>query len=231
MPYCRPWAETSLTRAPATTGPTTIRADRSESAAGIAVWFDRWLIGAGSDTTSGAWLRLGRAAVAGVLPEIHRRQAPSVSCSPDAVSAMSRLTDQGPLRDMLYFARTAIEVFDGAGPDALEGNSAGHFALRYLLVAVGGAAHKVSPEFRTAHGEVAWEEVEATRKALVHGYDRVERERLHDAIAVDLPRLVGQLDAILEDESEELLSGKGTPRSDSRETVVRSARLRRAVPT
>lgn len=114
---------------------------------------------------------------------------------------MSRRTDYGPLRDMRHFARTAIQIFDGADPDALKGDTAVHFALRYLLVTVGGAAHRVSPEFRTAHPELAWRKVDAMRKALVHGCDEVEREGLHDTMAMDLPKLVGQLDAILEDES------------------------------
>ena len=104
---------------------------------------------------------------------------------------------------MRHFARTAIQMFDGADPDALKSDSAVHFALRYLLVTVGGAARRVSPEFRTAHPEVAWRKVEATRKALVHGYDQLERERLHDTVALYLPQLVGQLDAILGDESGE----------------------------
>ena len=39
------------------------------------------------------------------------------------------------------------------------------------------------------------------QKALLHGYDQVERERLRDTVAVDLPKLVGKLDAILGDES------------------------------
>ena len=114
---------------------------------------------------------------------------------------MSRRTAFGPLRDMRHFAWTAIQMFDGADPDALEDDTAAHFALRYLLVTVGGAAHRVSPEFRTAHPELAWRKVDAMQKALAHGYDQVEREGLHDTVAVDLPKLVGQLDAILGDES------------------------------
>lgn len=39
------------------------------------------------------------------------------------------------------------------------------------------------------------------QKALAHGYDQVEREGLHDTVTLDLPKLVGQLDAILGDES------------------------------
>ena len=104
---------------------------------------------------------------------------------------------------MRHFARTAIEMFDGADPDVLEGDTAVHFALRYLVLTVGEAAGRVSPEFRVVHPEIPWRKVVAMRNVLAHGYDQVERERLHDTVAVDLPKLVGQLDAILEGESEE----------------------------
>ena len=110
---------------------------------------------------------------------------------------MSRRTELGPLRDMRHFARTAMQMFDEAAPDALEGDTAVHFALRYLVMTVGEAANRVSPEFRAVHPEIPWREAVAMRNVLTHGYDQVERERLHDTIAVDLPKLVGQLDKIL----------------------------------
>ena len=48
--------------------------------------------------------------------------------------------DHGPLRDMWHFARTAIQTFNGATPDALESDTEVHFALRYLVMTVGEAA-------------------------------------------------------------------------------------------
>lgn len=113
---------------------------------------------------------------------------------------MSRRTDIGPLRDMRHFARTAIQMFDGATPDTLEGDTAVHFALRYLVMTVGEAANRVSPAFRAVHPEIPWRKVVAMRNVLAHAYDQVERERLHDTVAVELPKLVGQLDAILGNE-------------------------------
>ena len=101
---------------------------------------------------------------------------------------------------MRHFARTAIQMFDEAAPDALEGDTAVHFALRYLVMTVGEAANRVSPEFRGEHPEIPWRKAVAMRNVLTHGDDQVERERLHDTIAVDLPKLVGQLDTILGDE-------------------------------
>ncbi len=50
---------------------------------------------------------------------------------------MSRRTELGPLQDMRHFARTAMQMFDEASPDALEGDTAVHFARRYLVMTVG----------------------------------------------------------------------------------------------
>ena len=38
------------------------------------------------------------------------------------------------------------------------------------------------------------------RNLLTHGYDEVERERLYDTVAVHLPKLIHQLNAILGEE-------------------------------
>ncbi len=113
---------------------------------------------------------------------------------------MSRRTDHGPLRDMRHFARKAIGMFDTGSADALESDTAVHFALRYLVMAVGEAANRVSPEFRAGHPEIPWVDVIGMRNRLAHGYDQISREILHDTVALYLPKLVGQLDTILGDE-------------------------------
>ena len=113
---------------------------------------------------------------------------------------MSHRTDHGPLRDMRHFARKAIGMFDTASADALEGDTEVHFALRYLVMTVGEAANRVSPELRAAHPEIPWVDVIGMRNRLAHGYDQISREILHDTIALYLPKLVGQLDTILGDE-------------------------------
>ena len=113
---------------------------------------------------------------------------------------MSHRTDHGPLRDMRHFARTAIQIFNEAAPDALESDTEVHFALRYLVMTVGEAANRVSPELRTTHPEIPWVDVISMRNRLAHGYDQISREVLHDTVALYLPKLIGQLDAILGDE-------------------------------
>ena len=113
---------------------------------------------------------------------------------------MSRRTDRGPLRDMRDYAREALETFQTASADALENDRTVDWALRYLVLTVGEAATRVSPELRAAHPEIPWRKMVGMRNLLTHGYDEVERERLYDTVAVHLPKLIDQLNAILGEE-------------------------------
>ena len=88
-------------------------------------------------------------------------------------------------------------MFGAASADDLESDTAVHFAIRYLVMTVGEAASRVPSEFRDAHPEIPWVDVIGMRNRLAHGYDQISREILHDTVALYLPKLVGQLDAIL----------------------------------
>ncbi len=113
---------------------------------------------------------------------------------------MSRRTDRGPLRDMRDYAQEALETFQTASADALENDRTVDWALRYLVLTVGEAATRVSPELRAAHPEIPWRKMVGMRNLLTRGYDEVERERLYDTVAAHLPKLVDQLNAILGEE-------------------------------
>ena len=82
---------------------------------------------------------------------------------------MSRRNDHGPLWDLRHFAQTAIQMFNEAAPDALESDTEVHFPLRYLVMTVGEAANRVSPEVRAAHPEIPWVDVIGMRNRLAHG--------------------------------------------------------------
>ena len=70
-------------------------------------------------------------------------------------------------------------------------------ALTRLIEIVGEAATRVSQETRLRHPEIPWPEMVGMRNRLIHGYDMVDWAVLQSTIAVDLPQLVTQLEAIL----------------------------------
>jgi len=68
--------------------------------------------------------------------------------------------------------------------------------LRWLEI-IGEAANRVSAELKTAHPDVPWRGVIATRNVVAHGYVRVRLEIVWRVIEDDLQPLREQLRAIL----------------------------------
>ena len=110
---------------------------------------------------------------------------------------MSDHDDHGPLADMLQAAREAVSVFENATADELEYDRRTHLAMVYLILVVGEAANRVSAPFRNAHPEIPWRVIIGMRNRVAHAYDQVDRERVHDTVAIHIPALIIQLRAIL----------------------------------
>ena len=113
---------------------------------------------------------------------------------------MSLRNDCGFVLDMRDHAREAVGMFRAASADDLESERMLHLALERLVQNIGEAASRLSPEFLEAHPEIPWRRIVGMRNRLAHGYRHVVRERVHDTVAVDLPRLIEQLNAILGEE-------------------------------
>ena len=88
-------------------------------------------------------------------------------------------------------------MFEAASADALESDRTLHLALLYLVQTVGEAATRLSDEVRAAHPEIPWKDIIGMRNRLAHGYDQILRERLHETVTVDLPKLIRQVNAVL----------------------------------
>ena len=113
---------------------------------------------------------------------------------------MSRRNDTGFVVDMRDHAREAVGMFGAASADDIESDRMLPLALERPVQNSGEAASRLSPEFLEAHPEVPWRRIVGMRNRLAHGYRHVLRERVHDTVAVDLPKLIDQLNAILGEE-------------------------------
>ncbi|MFT4100106.1 MAG: DUF86 domain-containing protein [Burkholderiaceae bacterium] len=63
------------------------------------------------------------------------------------------------------------------------------------LELIGEAATHVPDEVRTAHGEIPWRMIVATRNRLIHGYLGIDDDTLWSIIRDDVPALIRQLRA------------------------------------
>ena len=75
-----------------------------------------------------------------------------------------------------------------------------NLALVRLLEVIGEAAGRVPEDFRSRHPQVPWRDITDLRNRLIHGYDSVDFDRLWTIIQDDMPRLIEQLDMIVQQE-------------------------------
>lgn len=62
---------------------------------------------------------------------------------------------------------------------------------------IGEAARGVSDAFRSAHSEIAWRPITATRHILAHDYADVNQDIIWRIIQDHIPPLIAQLESIL----------------------------------
>ena len=59
---------------------------------------------------------------------------------------------------------------------------------------IGEAATQVSPETRERYSDIPWKKIVGMRNRLIHGYDRIDFDRVWDAVANGIPQLIAALD-------------------------------------
>jgi uncharacterized protein with HEPN domain len=70
-------------------------------------------------------------------------------------------------------------------------------ALAHRIQTLGEAARRVSPEFQEAHPQVPWKKIIGMRHKVVHDYLFVNYDVVWDAVTINVPVLVAQLDEIV----------------------------------
>jgi uncharacterized protein with HEPN domain len=71
------------------------------------------------------------------------------------------------------------------------------YALERLLITVGEAARRISPEVRARHPEIPWRRIVGLRNILIHQYDVVISEQLWRVVTQQVPELLRLLDPLV----------------------------------
>ena len=111
---------------------------------------------------------------------------------------MTRHDPRVRLHHMLDHAREAIELLGSKTVEQVQDDRTLQLALTRLVEVVGEAASKVPPQVREQYAKVPWREATATRNLLIHGYDVVRYDILHNTIHEHFPALIVELQRILE---------------------------------
>ncbi len=102
------------------------------------------------------------------------------------------------LLHMRDYARRATAIAADYGRSDLEQNEMLYLALTRLLELIGEAASQVPRHIRANHPDIPWSLIVGMRNHLIHGYDFIDPDIIWDTIANNLPRLIQQLDHIIE---------------------------------
>jgi uncharacterized protein with HEPN domain len=98
---------------------------------------------------------------------------------------------------MRDFSRKAIELSEGKTEADLVSDETLRYALTHLLELVGEAAAKVPAEVQQSYPQIPWPKIIGMRNRLIHGYDFVDNAILWNALRLNLPLLLRELDLIL----------------------------------
>ena len=110
---------------------------------------------------------------------------------------MTRRDDTFALRHMRDHALEAVAATRGRSRADLDDDRLFALALTKLVEIIGEAANRVSLATRDVQPRIPWNQIVGTRNRLVHGYDQVDFDILWRIVAVELPPLIQQIEAIL----------------------------------
>lgn len=105
--------------------------------------------------------------------------------------------------DMLQGANRIVRATQGLTFEALQGDEFRLLAVERCLITIGEAADKIlkiAPEITQRYPNIPWNLMKGMRNRLVHGYDRVDVEKVRLAVEESVPCLVPQLEQLLETE-------------------------------
>ncbi|GAB4408421.1 MAG: DUF86 domain-containing protein [Anaerolineales bacterium] len=110
---------------------------------------------------------------------------------------MSERADRAYLSDILEAARRIADYVADLTYEAFRADMKTQDAVIRNLEIIGEAAKKVSAEFRTAHPDIPWRSMAASRDRLIHDYFGVNLEIIWQIAVADLPDVASRIQALL----------------------------------
>ncbi len=112
---------------------------------------------------------------------------------------MSPRDDTVTLRQILEHGRRAVELARTKTRADLDDDWITTFALEKSLEVLGEAVRRLSEDVRGQHPGIPWARIIGLRNELIHGYDKIDLDRLWTILRVDLPDLLVLIEAIIKE--------------------------------
>ena len=112
---------------------------------------------------------------------------------------MSRRDPRVYIHHMLDHAAEALEMTRGRSRADLDTDRMLNLALVRLMEVLGEASARVPQDFRSQYPDVPWRQTSDMRNRLIHAYNEVDFDTLWEIIRHEVPPLIEQLEAILDE--------------------------------
>lgn len=109
------------------------------------------------------------------------------------------LKDPGRIHHMLEMALLLEKEKDNHSLESVKNDPILFYGLTKMVEIIGEAAYMITNDFKEAHQELNWREIQGMRHHLVHGYFQVSAEVLWDAIVNDIPAMIPVLRQYLDE--------------------------------
>ena len=104
------------------------------------------------------------------------------------------------LADIIKSARMIQEYVSGASRQNFLGNNQLQDSVIRRFEIIGEAAGRVSQRLRDGSPDVPWSEMRGMRNRVIHRYDDIDMDIVWDTVEQDIPRLITQLERLVEEE-------------------------------
>jgi uncharacterized protein with HEPN domain len=106
------------------------------------------------------------------------------------------------LEQMIEAASRATSFIDGMELEDFLGDIRTQQAVAMSLINIGEMATRIErdhSQFHAAYSDLSWSKMKGIRNRIAHGYIELDFSVVWDTTAVDLPELIAELTAILDD--------------------------------
>jgi len=106
--------------------------------------------------------------------------------------------DKAHLRDIVDSFELAIRYLGTQSREKLAADQQNLDAIIRRIEVVGEAAKRLSDDFRASNPQVPWRDMAGMRDRVIHGYDRIDVERVFSTVAMRMPQLLPELQRLLD---------------------------------
>jgi uncharacterized protein with HEPN domain len=107
------------------------------------------------------------------------------------------IQDKALLLDMLDAAKEVVGYAATRTREDYEAEGMLRRSIERVVEIIGEAARHVSDGFKSAHPEVPWQKISATRHILAHEYGRIDNEIMWRIVTVHVPEMIALIEPLV----------------------------------